>query len=255
MKNEITILSVVKKNKKYLVTTTDGEYRFDEDTLLQYQLFKEATFSKEVFSDILTASKRSETFNKALRYLGYGLRSEAEMRTYLRDEVHIDDIIQRLFDLSYLDDQRLAHQLVDYYQRSGKGPLFIHQKCIEKKIALKFINEALKGLDEDMELSMIEADYVKQSSKMQKYPILKQKQYFKDRYMRYGFHPQVVLSWIERTLFIDDSDTMLQYDYDKVVRKQNQTDDHERLKKQKIIASLRKKGYSYDQIKEFTKRE
>ena len=78
MKTYIEILKVTKDKKKFIVLTNNGEYKFDEETIIKHLILKGKTFSDDEFEEILKTEEISKLFNKALNYISYQMRSENE---------------------------------------------------------------------------------------------------------------------------------------------------------------------------------
>lgn len=91
-----------------------------------------------------------------LRALRRSDRSRAEARVLLEahDELgegHIEDLLDRMTDLGYLDDERLAESLVERLTRKGQGPLVVRRTLRERCIDDAAIERALEALDGDDE--------------------------------------------------------------------------------------------------------
>ena len=71
MKTYIEILKVTKDKKKFIVLTNNGEYKFDEETIIKHLILKGKTFSDDEFEEILKTEEISKLFNKALNYISY----------------------------------------------------------------------------------------------------------------------------------------------------------------------------------------
>ena len=65
------------------------------------------------------------------------------------------NIIDKLKQLNYIDDNQLSINVIDYYIRNNKGPLYIKQKLKEKKIDENIINSNLKVYTSDLEEEII----------------------------------------------------------------------------------------------------
>ena len=69
--NNITILNVTKKNKKFIVETTKDTIELDEDTIIQYGVFKDKVFTTEEFEQIILKGLENKSLLKALNYISY----------------------------------------------------------------------------------------------------------------------------------------------------------------------------------------
>ncbi|MFD0995752.1 regulatory protein [Pseudoclavibacter chungangensis] len=83
-------------------------------------------------------------------------RSRAEGRAILEahDELgagHIEDLLDRMTELGYLDDERLAATLAERLTRKGQGPIVIGRTLRERRLDPDAIALALEALDDDDE--------------------------------------------------------------------------------------------------------
>lgn len=99
----------------------------------------------------------SKAMGQALRYLGFRARSEAEMRQYLQDKEYgedvIDQILERLRDYKYLDDDQFARGVVSAqsgYRR--KGSRVVEQKLYQSGVDKESAQSALGEIDGEKEL-------------------------------------------------------------------------------------------------------
>lgn len=95
-----------------------------------------------------TSSPSPDAFQRALRYLGYRPRSEAELRKHLRqhgyDAAAIDQSVARLRELNYLNDGNFARSWTAAKVTSrGYGPKRIENELRAKGIKPTVIREAV----------------------------------------------------------------------------------------------------------------
>ena len=102
-----------------------------------------------------------ENFEKAYGYaiyiLGLKLRTEGEMREKLRNRKHnhkiIDEVISRLVENKYIDDQRYAEVYLDNLKKYKNFGFFgIKKKLMEKRLSMELIGRVLsEGLSAEEE--------------------------------------------------------------------------------------------------------
>ena len=263
MKN-IKIISIEKKQKstKYKVITDDLDYTVSEDMIIKHQLFKDKIFTEAEFKQVIEDILEDKYFNKVLNLLSYSSKSEYEIITYIHTnafknkeflkENQINNIINKLKQLGYINDETLCESLIDYYIRCNKGPLFIKQKLKEKKIDDNIINEKIKCYDSTLEEEIIIKLLLKESNK--NYTLKKFKTILANKLIRNGFNNSLVFKLIDKQVYDDKSNQLIEKDflkiYNKVIKKDNKTDSE---KKQLIINSLLSKGYEYQLIKDIIK--
>lgn len=101
-----------------------------------------------------TKTKQPESETHAYEYcmflLNIRLRSEGELRFGMTQRGYtenvIEQVINRLYDLKYIDDNRFLEILVDNYKKyKNYGYMMIKKKLIEKRLSRETIES---GLDE-----------------------------------------------------------------------------------------------------------
>lgn len=260
MITEIKILNVEKitKKNKYKVITTENEYIVSEDLVIKYQLFKDKSYSKQYFEEVFQSIIQDTFLNKIINLLSISNKSEYEVIKYIHTqeeknkqyltENQINNIISILYQYNYLNDNKLCINLIDYYMRNNKGPLFIKQKLKEKKINEKLINTNLNVYNHLKEEEIIAKIIIKESD--EKLPINKQKQNIINKLLRNGFTPSLVYSITNKTEFNDNSEQFIIKDYWKIYNRVKDKEKTDNEKKQLIINYLLNKGYDYKAIKE-----
>lgn len=259
--DQIKILSIEKnkKSKKYKVITDDLDYTVSEDMIIKHQLFKDEVFTKKEFSKVIEDFLEDEYFNKVINLLSMSYKSEYEIIKYIHTnetknkqylkEDQIQNIIKKLKQLNYLNDEKLCEYTIDYYIRNNKGPLFIKQKLKEKKVDEKLINEKLLCYDPSLEKEIIVKLIEKENNK--NLPVKKFKMNLINKLVRNGFDSSIVYNLVDKVTFEDNSESLIEKDYNKIynrIKDKNKTDSE---KKQLIINGLLSKGYDYSLIKKY----
>lgn len=260
MIDEIKIVSLEKqpRSKKYKVITTDNEYIVSEDIVVKYQLLKDKTYTKSYFEEVVKAITLDYFFNKTIHLLSISNKSEYEIIKYIHTQEEknslyltqeqIDFLIEKLKEYNYLDDKKLCISLIDYYIRNNKGPLYIKQKLKEKKINETIIKNNLSVYTSQKEEEIIVKILSKESNK--NLPINKLKQTITSKLIQNGFTSCIVYNLVNKTIFEDKSEQLINKDYLKIYNKVKDKDKTENEKKQLIINYLLNKGYDYRLIKE-----
>lgn len=250
--NSVTILRVAKKGKKYLVTTTvDDELVFTEDQLVNYRIVKGAVFETAAWEKVKATKDHAFLFDKALHYLDYKLRTTKETIAFLEAKEAppelIDEIIERLHQIKYLDDDRYATQFVDEGMRNYKGPKALSYALEQKGVSSKIINEKMLVYTRDKEVELATIVANKYQKLNLRYPAKKQKEMIYQKLIRDGYNFDTINSVIARLTYEDDSLENLQKEYERLLSK---TDD-----RNKIITQLMAKGYKYEDIKKIVKNQ
>lgn len=249
--NNVKIISIEFKKSYYLVTTNVDDYEFDEDTIVKYSIFNDQEFTKEEFDKIIAFNSGQVAFNKVLRYLGYGPRSKMEIIVYLKEK-GIEDykaVVKKLCEYGYIDDNKLATELLEYYMGQNKGPLYILKKYKEKGIDDKIATTAIKNYTEEIELELANDVTKKELPKLTEYPIKKQQTKLYTLLISKGYHIDIARRMVEKSEFVDESSDNLKKDFEKYKQKANKKEFNDNELKSYIIEKLLAKGYDYKVIK------
>ncbi len=126
----------------------DGEFAFGvhEDLVVKHGLREGTTLTPEEISDIEADEEYVDAKQKALDYLAHKPRTEQEVRRKLQQRdvppVVVDDVIARLYELEYLDDEAYAHDYAHNRFSSKKyGPVRIRRE-LEKRGVDRHLAEA-----------------------------------------------------------------------------------------------------------------
>ena len=254
----IKSLRIRPKSKKYVIETNyeaDEEFTLDEDTIIKFGIFKGKEFTLPEFKKILKEIKIQKLFNKTLNYLSYSAHSKHEIYAYMdkynqKGEYTQKDlmgIVARLKDLGYVDDEAYAKGIVNYY-RDTKGKTYIINFLKNKLVDNEIIDSVIDVYDDEEEVAYKIIDKI--HYQYRKYPISKQEILIKQKLLRDGFSLTSINHVIAKIELIDESDDTLDKDILKQIKKYENKDISLYEKKQKILASLMNKGYSYSKINE-----
>ena len=147
MTDEVLILNLKRQGKNYKVETSIGEYRFSEDTIIRFLILKDKVFSKASFEDIISVENTNSLLNKTLNFLSYQQRSEGEIIKYLAEKAsgeEIELIISKLESMGYLNDEAFGENLLDYAQRTGKGPRYLEERMQNKGLSEELISKFVR---------------------------------------------------------------------------------------------------------------
>ncbi len=128
----------------------DGEFwaELDAGIAAERGLSEGATLSREELDEARVAGERALAMSRALNALGYRARSAREMRERLRRAGYagetVDEVVARLEDLGYLDDEEFARDLARAEARKY-GPRRIYgdlrRAGIEEEAAREVVEE------------------------------------------------------------------------------------------------------------------
>ena len=150
----ITEIKKVGKGERYSIFI-DGIFNgtLEDETLVREKLKTGDEISEERLRQIKLDNGKLAAFSRALSYIEKGLRTEKQLREYLKEkgylEESIDDAIDKLSEYGYIDDLLFAESFIRTYM-NRKGRVKLKFELASKGVAAEVIDEALdKLLDED----------------------------------------------------------------------------------------------------------
>lgn len=252
MEKDIIKIESIKKLKKpgmYELITNVDKLTVSDDIIVKYNLSKDLELTADEYKMIKKDNDKSNIFFKVLNYISYQMRSENEIYLYLEkydiSKKDSTDIVKRLKDLKFIDDDILADGILDSIIRNNKGPNAFKDKLWERKLKVD-INKYLEKYDKDIESEVIDKVISKNFDKKKTLPITKQKNSLYSKLMRDGFSSELIERKINKIEFIDESSKTLDKEIDKLIKKYDKYSGYELQKK--IVSSLMQKGYNYHDI-------
>ena len=154
MAGTVTDLKFQRHDKERVNVFLDGEYAFGLDALIAASLRKGQMLSDKDIVALKVQDERSQAFERALRFLSYRPRSQAEVERYLRDkaipEDVITDVIARLEQAKYLDDEEFAHFWLDNRERfRPRSQRALRYELRQKGVSDEIIAQVLEKMDDE----------------------------------------------------------------------------------------------------------
>lgn len=256
------MLTVVKVSQGrgpfYKVEFSNGEkLRLSEDTVVRHRLLKGQEIDEELLSEIKQESKEDMGYQLALNYLSYQLRTEKEIRTYLKDnEIESADrqkIVARLKDLKLLDDLVYGESYIRTQMRLGdKGPRVLQQKLKQKGLKDTDIQQALYLYEAEEQFQVALHTAKKSLRKFHHSSQREVQQKIQQLLMTKGFSNDIsksVLAEIDFSEIEEQENDALELQGEKLWRKNQRFELGKR--RQKVKQSLYQKGFQLDQIDAF----
>lgn len=144
---KITDLKIQKNNKARANLYLDDEFAFGVEmlTVMKLGLKIGQDVSEERLKEAIFDSEKSVAFEKAVDYLGRGMRTERQMREYLQKKGYsleiINVVVSKLKDYRYLDDKQYAAMYVEQNVKT-KGERRLKQELQQKGISSAWAEEA-----------------------------------------------------------------------------------------------------------------
>ncbi|UUV99886.1 recombination regulator RecX [Vagococcus luciliae] len=251
------IQSIKKEKTGYLLTTKSGlKMTISEDSLVKHRLLKGSEVSEELLNQVKEEASFDIGYQKALNYLSYQLRSEQEIKDYLKKQEisypQIVKIIDKLKELSLLNDQVFAESYVRTAIRTtDKGPQGVKEFLMKKGVDGGTIDEALGLFDHTHQLVLGKKLTEKMLRKYQQKSQKERTNKIRQQLFIKGFHGDVITQLIDELEFDEEEDeySLLVKQGDKLWRRHERLDSRKR--NQKMKQSLYQKGFSFDDINRY----
>lgn len=238
----------------------DGTYAFsvDESVLVKYELRKGKEIDELDLAEIHYEDDIRKAYNDALRFLGKRMRTEGEVRKFLKeknaDDPIIQEVIHRLHDYQFLNDKEYAFAYVrTQMNTTDKGVNLIKRELLEKGVDEAFTIEALQQFSSEQQKEkaiQVAAKYMNKNHK-DSHLIVKQK--VEQLLLRKGYPREMigdVMKEIEHGEKDDNREMeALRKQWEKIHRKYSHLSGGEY--EQKVKQSLYRKGFSFDYIEQF----
>jgi len=148
----ITKLEVQKRSADRVSVYLDGEFAFGLPTLEAARLHPGQVLSEDEIAALREIDAVARAVDRAVRLLARRPYSRAEIRRNLESKeiapAVIDDALNRLERLGYVDDRAFALYWIENRERfRPRGPRALRYELRQKGVSDSIIDEALEGLD------------------------------------------------------------------------------------------------------------
>ncbi|ORO77238.1 recombination regulator RecX [Streptococcus oralis] len=147
-------ITKLEKKKRLYLMELDGQQTsyITEDTIVRFMLSRDKVISKEELTEIQDFAQFSYGKNLALYHLSFKVRTEKEVREYMKkydiEDTIASQVIANLKEDNWINDRQYAYSIINANQLSGdKGPYVLTQKLAQKGIAKSTIEDVLKDFD------------------------------------------------------------------------------------------------------------
>ena len=245
------INKIQKKNNKYKIILEDKTVieTYDEIIIKENILYKKE-ITEELKEKIEKQNKYYEIYNNILKYIKTKLRSEKEIRDYIRkneiDKSTEDNLIEKLKQTKLIDDKTYTYAYVhDRIRFSNDGPCKIKKELQKQKIEENIIEEEINKIDKEEITEKLTKQILKKLNTNNKYSSNMIKQKLLNYFINQGYEKSMISEIIEEN--ITEDKTIIKKEYDKLYNKyKNKYNEYElnRVIKQKLY----QKGFSIDEI-------
>jgi regulatory protein len=263
----ITKITAQQKNKeRYNIFIDDGKgekYAFSvhENVLISQQLQKGKEIDELDIEEIGFADDVSKSFQHAIVFLSYRMRSSQEIIQHLKEKDYVEPVIQetvhKLKKLNYIDDEAFAIAYIKTNARiSLKGPNVLKQELIQKGVSGSVIENVLSNysVEEQLEFATKVAEKTVKKTKSSSSKIQDQK--ITEVLLRKGFTRDIITMILNDTVPQKDE----REEWEAICQAGEKA--HRRYKKfegreyeHKIKQSLYRKGFDLDMIERYLQSE
>lgn len=252
------VIQVEKKGSdQFLIFLRSGRrIQVSEEILVRFQLLKGHELTAEEWEEIQNHNRQSYIYQRALYYLNTQLRTQKEMTDYLLkqsfNQEDIQIVMQRLQALNLIDDALYAESFVRTYMRAGeKGPLVLRQKLKQKGVSDRNIAHGLEEYSNEQEWMNAYHQAEKLQKKNRNKTVIEQKRKVQQGLLTKGFQTEVIQQVMSELVFERDDEqeqALLEKQIEKLWHRYRKKEPYRR--KQSVIASLMRQGFSYEMIQE-----
>jgi regulatory protein len=243
---KITKVKKTSRGKYKLLLDNKEQISLYEDVIINKILLPNKSIDNNDMKEIIKDNYYAEVYNKALNYISIRLRSKKELENYLikreYDEKVVNNIISRLIEEGYIDDNRFANSYVnDKLNLSNYGPYRILRDLQEYGVKESIINETISNLDNNL----IKDKIIKLIDKKIKVSHNVTGNVLKNKILNYlislGYERDMIISCLNNIKF--DNRNNLIKEYDKLYKKYKSKYNEYELK-MIIKQKLYQKGYT-----------
>lgn len=235
------------KSGKYKIELDNSESIVTyADAILKNNLLFTKELDQEKLSKLYKDTSYYDVYNKVIKYISKKLRSEKEIRDYLKDSlVDIDNIIEDLKKIGLLNDNVFAKAYVnDRLYLSNDGPKKISSALEEHNISSELIEDLIYSNSDNFKLKLEKIIKKKIKANTKSNSMLKQKLLYD--LINQGYNKEDIVELFDKNLIPNDN---ILKEYDKLYKKlSSKYVDNELLKQ--IKNKLYQKGYNLSEINE-----
>ena len=228
---------------KYKVFFNNTDITLYEDVILKYDLLIKNEVDIDLLEKIIDENKYYDAYYSAINYIEIKMRNKKEIIKYLKkksfDENIIDDVISKLEKLNLLNNKNYITAFInDKVNLSLDGPYKIKKSLLSLEFDESEIDEYLNTSENDIWKDKIKKIINKKKN------LVKTKSYYmyitkmKNDLYNLGYDKELIEEELSKIEY--DSDAII-IDYQKALKKFKDNKD-------KIINSLLRKGYTYEEI-------
>lgn len=156
---EITGITPQIRDKERCNIEVDGRFfcGMKLETVVKHRLKVGVAVSEEELSRLQLESEKLTALDKALTYITASMKTERDIRTYLRKKGYLEDVsdyvVEKMRSYGYLDDAAYARAYIDHAGKK-KGSRLIAMELRQKGVSDEAIEEALSSVSGEEESAL-----------------------------------------------------------------------------------------------------
>ena len=254
---EIKALTVERYKVKVKEAKKEHTYSVLSETLMDLNLFKPRTLTEEEFQSLKKAAMLDDLKDKAIYFISFQARLSSEVQDFLKKKgasnKQVNDLLEEFKKSNLLNDEAYVSSYIDSaINYDYDGPYKVRDKLLKKGAASDIVHQYLDKYTREIEREKLVYLVEKECQYKIKKPLQKTLSSLKHKYQTKGFHLDVVddvLDQYKEDLRMQiDEEYLLEEEIKKLPKKMFLKEN-----RQKLVAKLMRKGYSYSLIKEIVK--
>ncbi|MDD6272320.1 MAG: RecX family transcriptional regulator [bacterium] len=228
---------------KYKLVFNNTDITIYEDIILKYNLLIKNDIDEELLDKIIEENRYYEAYYTALSYIEIRMRNKKEINIYLTkkgyDKKYIEFAISKLEELNLLNDNSYIVAFInDKVNLSNDGPNKIKKNLLDLDFNERDIDSYLSKIDDEVWNDKIKKIINKKKS------LMKSKSYYmfilkmKNDLYNLGYDKNMIDDNLSNIEYVSNA---IEKDFDKCFKKFKGD-------KTKILNSMIRKGYSYEEV-------
>lgn len=243
------------KNNKYKIKLDSGDIiNTYDDVILNNSLL----FNKEIDLGLLNKINNEtlyyDCYNKTLKFIDKKLRSEKEVKEYLKKYSEMgyeDKILKKLKEINVINDENYAKAYIsDRIFLSTDGPNKIKQELLNYGIDEKIIEENINKIDKETIYNKCKKIIDKKIKSNTKYSNYMLNQKITSDLVNKGYDVALIKQILENKVF--DNDLVIEKEFKKIYNKLSKKFDGSELY-YNLKNKLYQKGFTKEEIEEYIK--
>lgn len=207
---KITKISQQKKLRERFNLFVDGKFErgVDGSLILKYDIKVGDDYSGALQHDLENDDRIEMAYTGLLNFIAFRERCEHEVKEWLYKKKYrdlSDELITRLKDRNYLNDERFARLFVkDRVKIKGWGPIRLRHQLSAKRISKQIIESAIENIRDEYDFNQLALDLAESKLKNIERPTFKDKKRMWSLLQRRGFEGPSIHFALQDYTFVSD---------------------------------------------------